>query len=83
MGLFGRIKAGLKKTRSGIINRLDSLFIRKNFDDDFYEELEEILIGADVGVDTTLDLVEHLRQKVKEEKLTEAEEVIAALKQLL
>ncbi|NLZ38128.1 MAG: signal recognition particle-docking protein FtsY [Firmicutes bacterium] len=83
MGLFGRIKAGLQKTRSGIMNRLEGLFSRKNFDDGFFEELEEVLISADLGVETTLDLVEDLRQKVKDEKLTEPDDVIAALKQLL
>ena len=49
------------------MNRMDDLFSR-NFDEDFFEELEEILIAADVGIETTLDLVEQLREK-KEENL--------------
>lgn len=83
MGLFGRIKEGLKKTRSGIMGRMEGLFARNAFDDEFYEELEEVLIGADVGVDTTLELVENLRRKVREEKVKEAEQVMFILKELL
>lgn len=83
MGLFNRLKAGLKKTRSNILGRLGDLFSRTNFDDEFYEELEEILIGADVGVATTLELVENLRAQVKETKSTEAEQVMEILKKLL
>lgn len=83
MGLFGRIKEGLKKTRSGIMGRMEGLFARNSFDDEFYEELEEVLIGADVGVDTTLELVENLRRKVREEKAKEADQVMFILKELL
>src|SRR5690554_6514259 len=83
MGLFGRIKEGLKKTRSGIMGRMEGLFARGRFDDDFYEELEEILIAADVGVQTSLDLVKKLRQKVRDDRIKEAEEVREALKELL
>lgn len=83
MGLLGRIKEGLKKTRSGVMGRMAGLFARNNFDDEFYEELEEILIGADVGVETTLELVENLRKKVREEKARESQEVMDLLKGLL
>lgn len=83
MGLFSRIKEGLKKTRSGIMGRMEGLFARNVFDDDFYTELEEILIAADVGVATTLDLVVNLRQRVREEKVREAEQVMKILKGLL
>lgn len=83
MGLFSRIKEGLKKTRSGIMGRMEGLFARNAFDDEFYEELEEILVAADVGVATTLNLVAALRQKVREEKAREAEQVIDILKGLL
>ena len=83
MGLFGRIKEGLKKTRSGIMGRMEGLFARNAFDDEFYEELEEVLIGADVGVDTTLELVENLRRKVREDRAKEADQVMLILKELL
>ena len=83
MGLFSRIKDGLKKTRNGIMGRMEGLFARNRFDDEFYEELEEILIGADVGVETTLGVVENLRQKIKENKVKEAHDVQDVLKVLL
>lgn len=83
MGLFNRIKEGLKKTRSGIMGRLDGLFRRSVFDDDFFEELEEILIGADMGVNTTLELTESLRDRLKAEKAREPEQVMDILKQLV
>ncbi|HZK24927.1 MAG TPA: signal recognition particle-docking protein FtsY [Oscillospiraceae bacterium] len=83
MGLFNRLKAGLQKTRSNILGRLGDLFSRNHFDDEFYEELEEILIGADVGVETTLEVVENLRAQVKAAKATEAEQVMDILKKLL
>lgn len=83
MGFFSRIKEGLKKTRSGIMGRLEGLFARNAFDDEFYDELEEILIGADVGVDTTLELVENLRRRVREEKARESQQVMDILKDLL
>ncbi|MCR3923217.1 MAG: signal recognition particle-docking protein FtsY [Firmicutes bacterium] len=83
MGLLGRIKEGLKKTRNGIVGRMDGLFARNHFDDEFYEELEEILISADVGVETTLEVVENLRTKVKTARVKEAAEVMSLLKELL
>jgi fused signal recognition particle receptor len=83
MGFFGRIRDGLKKTRSGIRGRMESLFARNAFDDEFYEELEEILIGADVGVDTTLRLVEKLRERIKADRLKEPAQVTDTLKDLL
>ncbi len=83
MGFFSRIKEGLKKTRTGIMSRMDGLFTRNLFDDQFYEELEEILIAADVGVETTLELVENLRRRVKETKAKEGAQVVELLKELI
>jgi len=83
VSLFGRIKEGLKKTRNIIMNRMEELFTRQNFDEDFFAELEEILIAADVGIETTLELVEKLRDKIREEKLKAPEQVLAALKSLI
>ncbi|HAA38056.1 MAG TPA: signal recognition particle-docking protein FtsY, partial [Firmicutes bacterium] len=83
MGLFNRLKAGLQKTRSNLLGRLGELFSRSQFDDDFYDELEEILIGADVGVETTLEVVEKLRTQVKAAKVTEAAQVMEILKKQL
>ena len=80
MGFFSRLVSGLTKTRDSIASGLDSLFHGfSKIDDDFYEELEEILIMGDLGVDTTMNIIENLQEKVKEEKIKEP----AACRQLL
>lgn len=74
-GFFSRLAAGLTKTRDNIASGFDSIF--KGFssiDDDFYEELEEIMIMSDMGIDTTMSIIENLKKKVKEEKIKEPEE---------
>lgn len=76
---FSRLKTGLSKTSSS----LTTLFVGAKIDDDLYEELETALLIADTGVEATQFLLESLKKKVKEEKLTEAEQVKAALKALL
>lgn len=70
-GFFARLKAGLTKTRDSIASGFDSLFSGNHIDEDFYEELEEILIMADIGVRTTDDILTDLREKVKENKIKE------------
>ncbi len=73
-GFFSRLKEGLAKTRDNLVSGIDSIF--KGFseiDEDFYEELEEVLIMADIGVATTEKIIENLRQKVKEQKIKEIE----------
>ncbi len=79
-GFFAKLISGLSKTRSNIVSGIDSIF--KGFssiDDDFYEELEEILIMGDIGVATTEKIIEGLKEKVKENKIKEPE----ACKELL
>ncbi len=74
-GFFAKLISGLSKTRSNIVSGIDSIF--KGFssiDDDFYEELEEILIMGDIGVATTEKIIEGLKEKVKENKIKEPEE---------
>lgn len=74
-GFFSRLAEGLTKTRDNIASGFDSIF--KGFssiDDDFYEELEEIMIMSDMGIDTTMSIIENLKKKVKEEKIKEPEE---------
>ena len=72
MGFFDRLKSGLTKTRDNFMSGLDSLFNGfSEIDDDFYEELEEILIMADIGVVTTDRIIEDLKEKVKEQKIKE------------
>ena len=84
MGFFDKIKAGLTKTRTALSSTLGSVFSGfSEIDSDFYEELEECLILADLGVDTSLKAVEKLRKAVKEQHLKTTEEARAALKDIL
>jgi fused signal recognition particle receptor len=74
-GFFSKLVSGLTKTRDSIISGIDNIF--KGFssiDDDFYEELEEILIMADIGINTTTAIIENLQQRVKELKIKEPSE---------
>ncbi len=73
-GFFSRLKEGLAKTRDNLVAGIDSIFNGfSEIDEDFYEELEEVLIMADIGVATTEKIIENLRQKVKEQKIKEIE----------
>ena len=79
-GFFGKLARGLSKTRDSIAAGFDSIFSGfSGLDDDFYEELEEILIMSDMGIDTTMNIIENLKKKVKEEKIKDPE----ACRQLL
>ena len=74
-GFFARLKAGLTKTRDSIVRGIDSVFNGfSSIDDDFYEELEEILIMGDIGVNATTAIVERLKQQVKEKHIKEPSE---------
>ena len=84
MGFFDKIKAGLTKTRDALGQTLGNVFSgTSELDDDFYDELEESLILADLGVETALKAVDRLRRTIKEQHLKTAEEAKAALKQIL
>lgn len=79
-GFFSRLKEGLSKTRDNIVNGIDDLFNGYSMiDEEFYEELEEILIMGDIGVNATNAILERLREQVKENHMREP----AACKQLL
>lgn len=81
-GFFGRLAKGLSKTRKQIANGFDSLFSGfSGIDEEFYEELEEILIMADLGMATTEAVIEELKNKVKEQKIKEPVECKALLKE--
>lgn len=74
-GFFSRLVAGLSKTRDNIVAGIDSIFNGfSNIDEDFYEELEEILIMADLGINTTTSIIDNLKSKVKELKIKEPKE---------
>ncbi|RTE08622.1 signal recognition particle-docking protein FtsY [Paenibacillus whitsoniae] len=79
-----KFKEGLAKTRDAFVDRVDDLFSRrKKIDEDFYEELEEILIGADVGVNTVLALIDQLRAEVKKRKIEDPSELQPILSEKL
>ena len=79
-GFFGKLIDGLTKTRDSFVSGLENVFSGfSEIDDDFYEELEEVLIMADIGVATTEKIIENLQEKVKENKIKE----VAVCRQLL
>ena len=74
-GFFSRLVEGLTKTRNNIVSGIDSIFSGFSaIDDDFYEEIEETLIMGDLGIETTMSIVENLRRQVKEKGIKEPEE---------
>ncbi len=80
MGFFARLKAGLSKTRENIVDGFDAVFGGFSaIDEDFYEELEEVLIMGDIGVKATGEIIERLKKQVKEQHIKEP----SACKQLL
>ena len=81
VGFFQRLKEGLSKTRKNFMGKVETLFTGRAIDDDFFEELEEILIQADVGVKTTMKLIERLETVAKEQKLKEAGQLKDAFRQ--
>ena len=84
MGFFDKIKAGLAKTRDALSNTLGNVFSGfSQLDDDFYDELEESLILADLGVETATKATERLRKEIKAQHLKTPEEAKAALKNIL
>ena len=84
MGFFDKIKAGLSKTRDALSSTLGSVFTGfSEIDDDFYDELEECLILADLGMDTALKATDRLRKAVREQHLKTTEEAKTALKAIL
>ena len=71
-GFFGRLVEGLTKTRNNIVSGIDAIFSGfSNIDEEFYEELEEILIMGDLGVHATQNILDDLRKKVKENHIKE------------
>lgn len=80
MGLWKKLSSGLSKTRASFTGNLKNIFSGR-VDEEFFEELEESLILADIGVNTSLKLSERLRQRAKEEKIKERESLWAALEE--
>jgi fused signal recognition particle receptor len=83
MGLFSKLKNVLSKTRDGISKKLSALFARDRIGEDFYEELEDILISSDVSVKTTMEIVDEIRDTAIKEKCKDKDYVLSLLKQEL
>lgn len=73
MGLFDRLKSGLGKTRGGFTGKITNLLTGRKIDEDLFDELEEALIEADLGISTSMNLMDTLRDRVKAEKIKESE----------
>ena len=81
---FERLKAGLSKTRTALFGRLDSVFSAfRSVDEDLFEELEETLIMADVGVDTSVYIIDELRKAAKEKRITEPSDLKLELRDVI
>jgi fused signal recognition particle receptor len=75
LGLFDKFRRGLEKSREAVLGRLGQLFHGRKLDEAFYEEMEEVLIAADVGVDTSMWLVDKVRSMARKERVTDAAEL--------
>ncbi|HZK54022.1 MAG TPA: signal recognition particle-docking protein FtsY [Desulfosporosinus sp.] len=83
-GFFTKLKEGLTKTRENFVGKVEEVFTgRKKIDEELYDELEEVLIRSDVGVNTSLQLVEGLRKAVKERKISDPSELALVLQELI
>lgn len=84
MGFFDRLKEGLKKTRDSISQKIDEVLVSFGIiDDELFEQLEEILITSDVGVESSMRIISNLKKKVREQKVTDPKKVKGLLKEEL
>ena len=83
MGIFGKLFGALKKTKNGFAEKMRQLFSRNKLGDEFYEDLEEVLISADVSVSTAEKVVEGIKERAKAEKLKDPDYVTGLLKEVL
>ena len=84
MGFFEKLKNGLTKTKNALVKQVSSIFSGFSaFDDDFFEELEETLILADVGVNLSSEIIDELKARIKEEKIKEGDVAKTALFEIL
>lgn len=84
MGFFDRLKEGLEKTRKGITRKIDQVLVHfGRIDDDLFDELEEILITSDVGIDASIRIIGELKRKIRERKITDPSAVKILLKEEL
>ena len=83
MGIFGKLFGALKKTKNGLAVKMRMLFSKNKLGNEFYEELEEILISADVSVSTAEKVVDGVKERAKAERLKDADYVTGLLKEVL
>jgi fused signal recognition particle receptor len=83
VGLLDKFRRGLEKSREAVFGRLGRLFQGRKLDESVYEDMEEILISADIGVDTSLWLIERVRKLAKEQRVTDAEALPPLLQQAM
>jgi fused signal recognition particle receptor len=88
MAIFGKIfdnlKSGLSKTKDALTDKInETLKLAITIDEDLYEELEEILVMSDIGMDTTIEIIDRLKAKIRKEKINEPSEVYPALKEVI
>lgn len=83
-GIFDKLKQGLSKTRDNFTDKINEVLnLAVTIDEDLYEELEEILITSDIGMETTMDIIEELRAKIRKEKIADPQMVRPALKEVI
>lgn len=84
MGFFSKLKEGLAKTRKGITERIDQVLVSfGKVDEELFEELEEVLVSADLGVETAMKIMDDTREKVKERKITDPLKIKELIKETL
>ncbi|WP_040211687.1 signal recognition particle-docking protein FtsY [Clostridium polynesiense] len=81
---FDKLKSGLNKTRNSLTDKVNELFnLAVSIDDDLYDELEEILITSDIGMDTTITIIDKLKEKIRENKINDPEKIKPCLKEVI
>lgn len=82
MGFFDKLKVGMSKTKESLNDKINNVFSTfRKVDEEFLEELEEILILSDIGTNTSVEIINKLRDKIKKENIKDENEVKQALKQ--
>ncbi len=83
-GFFAKLKEGLSKTKKNLTEQIENIvFAHRKIDDEFLEELEEILITSDMGMETTMDIIEYIKQEVRKNKLEDTSEIKNVIKKYL
>ena len=84
MGFFDKLKQGLGKTKSSIDEKINNVFsVFRKVDEDLLEELEEVLVMSDIGMETSVKIIDDLRVKIKKEKIEDEQDVKKALKEIM